>query len=112
MYELAQAVEGRGRLLPRALVRMLGRDLVDESFLSSAMCASFRPLRLPTSSQRAQSQTASFSTYCFCTRDRVSAIGREGLGDSFELQLRYMLAKFVFVSVYHILRSVMIHVVT
>jgi len=39
-----------------------------------------------------------FSTYCFCTRDRVSAIGREGLGDSFELQLRYMLAKFVFVS--------------
>jgi len=39
-----------------------------------------------------------FVTYCFCTRDRVSAIGREGLGDSFELQIRYMLAKFVFVS--------------
>ena len=28
--------------------------------------------------------------------DTVSAIGREGLGDSFELQIRYMLAKFVF----------------
>ena len=26
-----------------------------------------------------------FVTYCFCTRDRASAIGREGLGDSFEL---------------------------
>ena len=39
-----------------------------------------------------------FVTYCFCTRDRVSAIGCEGLGDSFELQIRYMLAKFVFVS--------------
>ena len=38
-----------------------------------------------------------FTTYCFCTRDVVSAIGREGLGDSFELQIRYMLAKFVFV---------------
>ena len=35
-------------------------------------------------------------TYAFCTRDLVSAIGREGLGDSFELQIRYMLAKFVF----------------
>ena len=23
-----------------------------------------------------------FVTYCFCTRDRASAIGREGLGDS------------------------------
>ena len=39
-----------------------------------------------------------FVTYCFCTRDRVSAIGREGMGDAFELQIRYMLAKFVFVS--------------
>ena len=39
-----------------------------------------------------------FTTYCFCTRDVASAIGREGLGDSFELQIRYMLAKFVFVS--------------
>ena len=28
----------------------------------------------------------------------ASAIGREGLGDSYELQIRYMLAKFVFVS--------------
>ena len=37
-----------------------------------------------------------FVTYAFCTRDLVSAIGREGLGDSFELQIRYMLAKFVF----------------
>ena len=36
-----------------------------------------------------------FVTYSFCTRDRVSAIAREGLGDSFELQLRYMLAKCV-----------------
>ena len=39
-----------------------------------------------------------FVTYCFCTRDRVSAIGREGLGNAFELQIRYMLAKFVFVA--------------
>ena len=39
-----------------------------------------------------------FVTYAFCTRDLVSAIGREGLGDSFELQIRYMLAKFVFVA--------------
>ena len=39
-----------------------------------------------------------FTTYCFCTRDVGSAIGREGLGDSYELQIRYMLAKFVFVS--------------
>lgn len=39
-----------------------------------------------------------FTTYCFCTRDVVSAIGREGMGDSYELQIRYMLAKFVFVS--------------
>ena len=39
-----------------------------------------------------------FVVYCFCTRDRVSAIGREGMGDAFELQIRYMLAKFVFVS--------------
>ena len=39
-----------------------------------------------------------FTTWCFCTRDVVSAIGREGLGDSYELQIRYMLAKFVFVS--------------
>ena len=37
-----------------------------------------------------------FVTYAFCSRDLVSAIGREGLGDSFELQIRYMLAKFVF----------------
>jgi hypothetical protein len=29
---------------------------------------------------------------------KASAIGREGLGDSFELQIRYMLAKFVFVA--------------
>ena len=29
-----------------------------------------------------------FTTYCHCTRDTVSAIGREGLGDSFELQIR------------------------
>ena len=28
----------------------------------------------------------------------MSAIGREGMGDSYELQIRYMLAKFVFVS--------------
>ena len=27
-----------------------------------------------------------FVTYAFCTRDSVSAIGREGMGDSFELQ--------------------------
>ena len=40
-----------------------------------------------------------FTTYCFCTRDRVSTVGREGLGDSYELQIRYMLAKFVFVSI-------------
>jgi hypothetical protein len=39
-----------------------------------------------------------FTTYCFCTRDVVSAIGREGMGDSYELQIRYMLAKFVFVN--------------
>ena len=39
-----------------------------------------------------------FTTYCFCMRDVVSAIGREGLGDSYELQIRYMLAKFVFVA--------------
>ena len=39
-----------------------------------------------------------FVAYAFCTRDSVSAIGREGLGDSFELQIRYMLAKFVFVA--------------
>ena len=39
-----------------------------------------------------------FTTYCFCTRDVASAIGREGLGDAYELQIRYMLAKFVFVS--------------
>ena len=39
-----------------------------------------------------------FVAYAFCTRDTVSAIGREGLGDSFELQIRYMLAKFVFVA--------------
>jgi hypothetical protein len=39
-----------------------------------------------------------FTTYCFSTRDKVSAIGREGLGDGYELQIRYMLAKFVFVA--------------
>lgn len=39
-----------------------------------------------------------FTTYCYCTREVGSAIGREGLGDSYELQIRYMLAKFVFVS--------------
>ena len=39
-----------------------------------------------------------FVAYAFCTRDTVSAIGREGLGDSFELQIRYMFAKFVFVA--------------
>ena len=39
-----------------------------------------------------------FTSYCFCTRQYGSAIGREGLGDSFELQIRYMLAKFVFVA--------------
>ena len=39
-----------------------------------------------------------FVTYCYCTRDVVSAIGMEGMGDSYELQIRYMLAKFVFVS--------------
>ena len=43
-------------------------------------------------------QVERFVTYCFCTRDVVSAIGREGVGDSYELQIRYMLAKFVFVS--------------
>ena len=42
--------------------------------------------------------TEHFVTYCYCTRDLSSAIGREGLGDSFELQIRYMLAKFVFVA--------------
>ena len=42
-----------------------------------------------------------FVTYAFCTRDLVSAIGREGLGDSFELQIRYMLAKFVFPALEH-----------
>jgi hypothetical protein len=39
-----------------------------------------------------------FVTYCFCTREVASAIGRKGMGDSYELQVRYMLAKFVFVS--------------
>ena len=39
-----------------------------------------------------------FTTYCFSTRDVASAIGREGLSDAYELQIRYMLAKFVFVS--------------
>ena len=39
-----------------------------------------------------------FTSYCFTTRQYRSAIGREGLGDQFELQIRYMLAKFVFVS--------------
>ena len=41
-----------------------------------------------------------FVAYAFCTprRDSVSGIGREGLGDSFELQIRYMLAKFIFVA--------------
>ena len=34
-----------------------------------------------------------FVTYCYCTRDKASAIGREGLGDSYELQIRYMLTK-------------------
>ena len=43
-----------------------------------------------------------FTTWCFCTRDVVSAIGREGLGDSYELQIRYMLAKFVFVSLKYV----------
>ena len=35
-------------------------------------------------------QVERFVTYCFCTRDVVSAIGREGMGDSYELQIRYM----------------------
>ena len=39
-----------------------------------------------------------FTSYCYTTRQYSSAIGREGLGDQFELQIRYMLAKFVFVS--------------
>ena len=39
-----------------------------------------------------------FVAYSYCTRNVVSVIGREGMGDSFELQIRYMLAKFVFVS--------------
>ena len=39
-----------------------------------------------------------FVTYCFCTRDRASVVGREGLGDKYEVLIRYMLAKFVFVS--------------
>lgn len=43
-------------------------------------------------------QAQRFTTYCFCTRDVMSAIGREGMGDSYALQIRYMLAKFVFVS--------------
>ena len=38
-----------------------------------------------------------FTTYCFSTRVKASAIRREGLGDAYELQIRYMLAKFVFV---------------
>ena len=29
-----------------------------------------------------------FTTYCFKTRDKGSSIGREGMGDSFELQVR------------------------
>ena len=29
-----------------------------------------------------------FTTYCFKTRDNVSSIGREGMGDSYELQVR------------------------
>ena len=29
-----------------------------------------------------------FTTYCFVTRDNVSSIGREGMGDSYELQVR------------------------
>ena len=39
-----------------------------------------------------------FTSYCFSTRDVISAIGREGMGDGYELQIRYMLAKFVFVA--------------
>ena len=39
-----------------------------------------------------------FTSYCFSTRDKASAIGREGMGDGYELQIRYMLAKFVFVA--------------
>ena len=29
-----------------------------------------------------------FTTYCFVTRHSVSSIGREGMGDSYELQVR------------------------
>ena len=29
-----------------------------------------------------------FTTYCFVTRDNASSIGREGMGDSYELQVR------------------------
>ena len=39
-----------------------------------------------------------FTSYCFSTRDKASAIGREGMGDRYELQIRYILVKFVFVA--------------
>ena len=39
-----------------------------------------------------------FVSFCFCTRDYVSTVGQEGLCDAYELQIRYMLAKFVFVA--------------
>ena len=38
-----------------------------------------------------------FTTMCYETRDYDSSLGHKGLGDSFELQLRYFLAKKVFV---------------
>ena len=42
-------------------------------------------------------QVRHFTTMCYETRDYESSLGHKGLGDSFELQLRYFLAKYVFV---------------
>ena len=37
-----------------------------------------------------------FTTCCYETRDYESSLGHKGTGDSFELQLRYFLAKTMF----------------
>ena len=39
-----------------------------------------------------------FTSHCFSTRDKASAIGQEGMGNGYELQTRHMLVKFVFVA--------------
>ena len=97
----------QGRVLERKWLRFL---------LVHGEEYSFTPRKGPT-----VALVEHFTTYCFCTRDTVSVIGRVGLGDSFELQIRcaprcrtnagrapqantvrttarYMLAKFVFVA--------------